>query len=208
MALSHINHMRRFDLAYFKAVRAFTPEFFKPIRSFTLYKELTSNALSEEEVSVLAGTGTSTDEVHYVGDDEIAWLHAAGVVSVVGSTPDLTWNANKTVKLVFKTYVYEDSTPSTMTITTGGKSSSDKNWLHLSALSESLAYQSSAWWKTGYTFTRFDLISVGDNHVWFRNEHGDEYVKLTADAGCFTYSNDMVALYMLGYIFSVDDILT
>ncbi|MHC1602486.1 MAG: hypothetical protein ACXQS4_04585, partial [Methermicoccaceae archaeon] len=178
--------MRRFDLAYFKAVRAFTPEFFKPLRSFSLYKELTSNAPSEEWVGVVAGSGTNTDEVHYIDTDEIAWMYAAGVASVVGSTPDLTWNANKHVRLEFRTYTYGEDDASTMTTTIGGKASSDKNWLHMSALSESIVYQDSAWWRTGGTFSKHDLVSIGDWHMWFRNEHGDEYIKLIADAGCFT----------------------
>lgn len=193
-------------LSYFQAFRVFTPNFFKPLRTFNLYLELTSDSIDDEVIQVVSGTGTSDETTEYIDQGEIAWVESAGLEVEFSSTPDITWNANKYVRLQRKHYPYGTTTPTLDEEKYGGKSSNVQNWRHVMTLSDFFHYIDSNR-ITAKSHLRHDFIAPMNNHYWFRNEQGDEYIKIVADAGCFTYTNDVPVLYMKGMVFSVDDIL-
>ena len=191
-------------LDYFKAFRVFTPNFFKPKRQFNLYVEVPSDGI-ETEIVVMSGTGTSNDRVHYVKPGEIVWIESAGIKVEFSSTPNVTWNANKFIRLQRKHYTY-DGEEVIDEEKYGGKSTDIENWRHLITLSETTHYVDN-FKKDAKGHLKCDLISQANYHYWCKHEKGDEYIKLVVDAECFTYDSDVVAVYMKGMVFSVADIL-
>jgi len=189
-----------------KSFRVFTPAFFKPLRTFNLYRKISSDSGDVEEIGVVSGSGNSSETVEYVRQSEIVWIESMGLEAEFSATPDVTWNQNKCVRLKRRYYPYGSNTPIEDEEAYGGKASDVENWRHLVALSETLHYVDS-FKKDSKSHMKCDLVALTNNHYWFVNEHNDEYIKLSADAGCFTYTDDAVALYMKGMVFSVDDIL-
>ena len=202
-----IKRLTEATLSYFKSFRVFTPNFFKPLRTFNLYAEVPSDSGSEISVEVRSGDGVSDETVEYIAEGEMVWIESAGLIVEFSSTPDITWNSGKYIRLSRKHYPHGSNNPVTNTELYGGKSDSLDNWRHILALSESIHYIENNR-MTSKSHTRYDFIAQNNYHYWFVNEHGDEYIKLSADAGCFTWSNDKPILYMKGMVFSVEDVLS
>ncbi len=201
-----IQRLSESTLAYFKAFRVFTPNFFKPLRTFNLYVEIPSDSASEVSLEVKSGSGSSSSTVEYVEEGEIAWVESAGLAVEFSTSPDITWNSGKYIYLSRKHHPYGSTQSITSTELYGGQSDALDNWRLVLALSESVRYIESNK-ITSKSHAHYDFIAQNNYHYWFRNEQGDEYIKLSADAGCFTYTSDKAILYMKGMVFSVEDIL-
>ena len=193
-------------LSSLKAFRVFTPENFKPVRTFNLYRKISSNSTDDEEIGVVSGSGSSSETVEYIRQGEIVWIESMGLKAEFSATPDVTWNPNKYITLKRRHYPYGSDTPIESEETYGGKASDIENWRHVVSLSEVVHYVDS-FKKDAKAHLKCDFVALTNNHYWFVNEHGDEYIKLVADAGCFTYTDDVVAIYMKGMVFSVSDVL-
>jgi len=190
------------------AFKTFPFEAISPVDEINLYAEIPSDSAEDTILQVISGTGTDTWMTKHVQDNHIAWIESIGLEAEFSTpTPNISWNITsaKYIRLQRK-YYDRQGNPVTSEAVWGGSTTNEQwNWRNLIALSEQLHYV------TGFASTqkdhfRADFIAAGNLHYWFLNQKGDEYIKLAADAGIFTYTNDVPTIYIHGMIFDLADL--
>ncbi|MHA1506340.1 MAG: hypothetical protein ACTSR0_04025 [Candidatus Asgardarchaeia archaeon] len=190
-----------------KSVRVWDVKSHPAIDEINLYAFITSDSTEDTVLQVVSGSGTNTDTTYYLGSNKMAWIESCGLEVEFSASPDITWNNGKYIRLQFKRTQFGSSGSNSYEARFGGLNDSADNFRQLTALSESVHYMTSNKIIGGKDHARYDLIAMGNLRYWFVNSNGDEYIKLVADAGIFTWSSDKPMLFMKGYVFDLDEIL-
>jgi len=189
------------------AFKAFPFEAIYPVDEINLYAEIPSDSTEDTILQVISGTGTDTWTTKHVPDNHIAWIESVGLEAEFSDPPDISWvtATAKYVRLQRKHYDRAGN-PVVSEAKWGGDTTDEMtNWRIIASLSESTHYFT-GFKKNTKDHLRVDFIAPGNLHYWFLNQKGDEYVKLVADAGIFSYTDDVPALYIHGMIFDLADI--
>jgi len=187
-----------------KAFKVISP-FHLPIkRRFFLYSVIPSDSGSPVTLSAQSGSGSNSSTVHYIQENEICWITSAGLVTEYSSTPDITWNTGKYLRFKHK-ITHLNGSQSTGELVVGGSTDID-NWRRIHAASEQSIYIE-RFAKNSKAYSKYDFATRFASHYWFLNKQGDEYFKITADDGIFTYTSDVPTIYMTGLVFDASDIL-
>lgn len=188
------------------AFKTFPFEAIYPVDEINLYAEIPSDSTEDTILQVISGTGTDTWTTKHVPDNHIAWIESMGLEAEFSTpTPDITWNTASAKYIRIQRKFHDRQGNEVISEALWGGSANERwNWRSLIALSEQLHYI------TGFASTqkdhlRVDFVAMGNLHYWFINQKGDEYIKLIADAGIFSYTDDVPALYVHGMIFDLED---
>lgn len=187
----------------FRMLKMWTPQFIRPKRDLRLYVEIPSDSASDTEIIVQSGSGTDTLTTAYIAENEIAWVESMGLEVEMSSSPDVSWNANKSISYEIKYYDDIREEYITASFSVGGSASEDTNWRMIHALSET-QHHVAGFKKNAKDVYRYDFVALDNFHYWFVNIIGDEYVKVVADAGIFTYTSDVPILFLQGVVFDYE----
>mgnify|MGYP000111887286 CR=1 FL=1 len=192
----------------FKFLKVWSPEIIRPIGEINLYAEIPSNSATDTVLQVLSGTGTDTLTTKYIPEHKIAWIESMGLKTEFSDPPDIAWvtTSGKYIRIQRKHYNRSNQAVEAEAKWGGSTSDEMENWRQIAALSEEARYYT-GFKKDAKDHLKADLVAIYNLHYWFPNLNGDEYIKLVADAGIFTYTNDVPALYIHGLVFDYDDIL-
>ena len=187
----------------FRMVKTWDPTLIRPKRDLRLFAQVPSDAPTDTVLQIVSGEGTDTLTTAYIAEREVAWVESMGILVTLSSTPNVSWNAGKKVWYEVKYYSDPDGDTVTVYSYVGGASSSVENWYRIVSLSESINYDKT--FKVSQKdIYKFDFVALSNFHYWTVNLTGDEYVKLVAEAGAFTYSSDAVYLYLQGLVLDYD----
>ena len=191
------------------AHRVLPINFDRPTEEYFLYTKVPSDSLSDESLEVVAGEGTNTDTVVYVPSDHLAWIRSMGVVAQKSDVAVVTWNVGKYVRIK-RAHIGRDHYPVVYDVDIGGAGDSDTNWEMLKAFSDAV-YDTSGFPKQ-VTEMKFELVSQNNWHYWFMNKEedsGEQYIKLVADVGAFTYDETalLVAMWMKVSVYDLNELL-
>jgi len=196
-----------FDNTILKAFKTFSLEALCPVDEINLYTEIPSDSTEDTVLQVISGSGTETWTTKYVPDNHIAWIESMGLEAEFSTTPDITWNTSsaKYIRLQRKFHDRQGNTITSEAKWGGSTTNEMWNWRSIVALSEQTRYVT-GFKKDQKDHFRADFVAQGNLHYWFLNQKGDEYIKLVADAGIFSYTDDTPALYIHGLIYDLADI--
>jgi len=193
--------------AFFKFLKTRGMEEKRPIEEINLYVEIPSGSASDTVLQVISGTGVDTLTTKYISPYKIAWIESMGLEAEFSDPPDVNWvtASAKYIRLQRKHY-NRAGNPVVSEAKWGGDTAAEMtNWKMIAALAEATHYFT-GFKKDAKDHLRVDFIAPGNLHYWFPNLRGDEYIKLVADAGIFTYTDDVPALYIHGLVFDLLDI--
>lgn len=192
----------------FKFLKTWSPEIIRPIDEINLYAEIPSGSASDTVLQILSGSGADTLTTKYIPHHKIAWVESMGLLTEFSDPPDITWvtASAKYIRMQRKHYDRAGN-PVVAEAKWGGNTTDEMvNWRQIAALSEA-AHYFTGFKKDAKDHLKADLVSTFNLHYWFPNLKGDEYIKLVADAGIFTYTNDIPAIYIHGLVLDYDDML-
>jgi len=193
--------------AFFKFLKSRGIEDKRSIDEINLYAEIPSGSGSDTVLQVISGTGVDTLTTKYIGSNKIAWIESIGLEVEFSDPPDISWvtASAKYIRLQRK-YYDRAGNPIVSEAKWGGDTTDEMtNWRMITSLSNATHYYT-GFKKDAKDHLRVDFIARGNLHYWFPNLYGDEYIKLVADAGIFTYTDDVPALYIHGLVFDLEDI--
>ena len=190
----------------FLALRNLDLTWAKPKKEVNLFTVVPSDSTEDTVLQVVSGSGSDSLTTVHVASGDFVMIESMGLEVEFSSTPNITWNAGKYIRIQRK-HLIKDGSEVSYEIKFGGLSDSVDNWRLITSLSESMHYMTNNK-PTGKDHARYDLVAAGNHHYWFINENENEYIKLVADAGIFTWSSDKPIIFMKGYVFDYDEIFS
>ena len=197
-----------YDSSLLKVFKIFPVTSMYSIDEINLYAEIPSGSSEDTVLQVISGTGTDTQTTKYIGEGKIAWIESMGLEAEFSSSPDITWitASAKYIRIQRRFHDRRGNEVTTEARFGGSTTNEIQNWRQLAALSEAIRYVT-GFKKSAKDHLRADFVAHGNLHYWYVNQQGDEYIKLIADAGIFTYTNDVPVLFIHGMVFDVEDII-
>ena len=185
----------------FNAIRSIPVNLYQPVDEINLFAVILSNSTEDVVLEVVSGNGESSETTFYVPDGYVVWVRSMGLEAEFSDTPDISWNVGKYLR-VQRRYYGRRKKKVEYEVKIGAESNDDC-WRRLKALSECVT--TTKGFPKPKEYARFDLVANENWSYWFINQKGDEYIRLVADAGIFTYSDDVPSLFLKAYLYDVSE---